>query len=167
MARICIKLRSSVPDVECYVVRKSCKSLTMVQIINLCVLYGLAVFQGWNIFFLIANLLVLKHMFCCSKSLWIHSRSPPHLPHFLPPGGTCLPLALPSFPFFLAFDFWPLLLAWTLTAEQTLKKLVFCSSFKIMFMWGSVGVDIRSVVVLRWEVKSDNSAIWRYERYVQ
>lgn len=46
-------------------------------------------------------------------------------------------------------------------------KLLFGLPFKIPFLWGRVGIEIYSVVMLRRKGESDSSSIWRRERYIQ
>ena len=85
--------------------KKSWNLLAGVNITDLCIFFDiLAIFQAWNICFALSSSCLPQYMFYCHTFLWIHSRSPSHVPYLalLPPDGTCVALVLPS-PFSLSF----------------------------------------------------------------
>lgn len=96
----------------------------------------------WNHFFSF-NVASTDHIFCMNSLRDVCSFPLSRL-HMRP---SCPPLF--SFPFFLALHFWSMSLTSTLSADLTVTKSVFCMPFKIQFVWGSAGDDVRGAVVLR------------------
>lgn len=72
------------------------------------------------------------------KCLWIDSKFPSHMLYvaFLPPNGTCVPLALHLF---LTFHFWSLSLTSNLSADWTVTKLVLSLPFQLPFLLDPTG----------------------------
>jgi len=90
--------------------KKNWNFLAGAKITDLCIFCDiLAIFKAWNICLALSSPFLAQYMFYCHTFLWIHGRSPLHVPYLalLPPDGTCVALVLspPCFPLLSSLRF--------------------------------------------------------------
>jgi hypothetical protein len=122
----------------------------------------LGVDRVWSVWFVFPNPLLLQNAVCCHHCLWIFGRSSSNILHvaFLPPDGTCMPLALSSFRFLSSLHFtfgacyWP----WPWVETEIHKTGLFKCHSTLRFL--RLRLVIEAELCPTYSVELENA--WRY-----